>query len=288
MNPIWHDFLSNQNATILDNDTVQFTHNSPPLCPALYPLSQLALLKVTGEDSAQFLQGQLTCDIYKLNDDNSFFTAFCNAKGRVISTLLMIKHIEGFLLILPRYLMDKVQKKLQMYVMRSKVTVENISTEFCLTGITGLPEQLPSLTFPEDDFSHKTNLIKLPQSRYLMIESVDKTIDFWLKGIETRLNFQNSERWNYLDIQAGIAWLNEETSECYIPQMLNLEALGGISFDKGCYTGQEVVARTHYLGKAKRTLMTTESEQEANSGDIIQSHTYEDKTFFLVVLPIKS
>jgi folate-binding protein YgfZ len=284
MNLLWKAFLNKQNAIILDNDEIKFSHSTQQLSPSLYPISQLALLSVTGKDASSFLQGQLTCDVNKLQPDNSFFAAFCNAKGRVISTLLIIQQVDGFLLILPRCLVDKVQKKLQMYVMRSKVTLKNISTERCLIGISGKPEQLPLVAFPEDNFSHQTNLIKLPNSRYLMIETVDKTIDFWLTGIEKGLNFQDSTRWNYLDIRSGLAWLKKETSERYIPQMLNLDALGGISFDKGCYTGQEVVARTHYLGKAKRKLMITKSADEAKTGDIIQSSTYEGEHYFLVVL----
>ncbi|MCK5898452.1 MAG: folate-binding protein YgfZ [Methylococcales bacterium] len=270
MNPTWQDFLHQHPAVLLKIAT-----------QTLYQIDQLAILRVTGSDATVFLQGQLSCDVKKLSPQNSFFTAFCNAKGQVISTLLILKKDDHFLILLPQALLEKVQKKLQMYIMRSKVHLKNVSAELCLLGVS-------EVDLAQDNFSRQGDFIKLPQSRYLMISSVEKVIDFCFEKLNEGFLFQTSKRWHYFDLQAGLAWLTPDSSERYIPQMLNVEKFGGISFDKGCYTGQEVIARTHYLGKAKRELITTDAETIADKGTVLHSVTFDKKTLFLVVMPIQS
>ncbi|MCK4494222.1 MAG: folate-binding protein YgfZ [Methylococcales bacterium] len=269
MNPLWQNFLQQHSAIILKTTPQK----------ALYQIEKLAILRVTGSDATTFLQGQLSCDVKKLNPQNSFFSAFCNAKGQVISTLLILKHADHFLILLPHDLLEKVQKKLQMYIMRSEVQLKNVSAELCLLGLS-------AENAAEDNFSRQGDLIKLPQSRYLRVSSVENIIAFCTEKRKQGFHFQNSNGWDYLDIQAELAWLTQDSSEHYIPQLLNVEKFGGISFDKGCYTGQEVIARTHYLGKAKRKLIATKSESIANKGIILQSETVNDQNVFLVIMPI--
>jgi folate-binding protein YgfZ len=153
-------------------------------------MTDLSALAVTGNDAAIFLQGQTTCDV---NTDK--LGAFCNAKGRVISTFVLLKNENGFLLILPTSLLSTIQERLQRYKLRAKV--EMIETD------------LPAFNLPKN-----------------------------------------------------MPWLSPETSEQFIPQWLNLDTLGGISFTKGCYTGQEIVARTHYLGDVKRRLFLARCETD--------------------------
>ncbi|MDQ7091896.1 MAG: folate-binding protein [Methylococcales bacterium] len=297
MNSSWLDFLRSQKATFLDEGNIQFTEGPKNLTPALYPIPQLTALKVVGKDALSFLQGQLTCDMTTLNAENSFFAAFCNAKGRTISTLLIFKENDDFFLVLPTVLRDKVQKKLQMYVMRSDVVIQAIDNEYCLTGLACSFEQLNDSSAPTSDFTRNHELIKLPNSRYLMLTTVEKSIERWCQWLEEGLQVQNSILWDYLDISAGIAWLDQNSSENHIPQMLNIDKFGGISFDKGCYTGQEVVARTHYLGKAKRSLVSAEAAVETNFeagnvinqqgelvGKIIKRSDFEGKQKLLVVM----
>lgn len=257
MNQNFADFLASQPAVFSDNNALQFPLNKA--CDnALYAIAHLSVLKVNGDDAVQFLQGQLTCNINDLTEQNSFFSGFCNAKGRVISTLLILKHNAAFLIILPTVLLEKVTNKLKMYVLRSKVLLQDVSDEFCLSGLSCVNDMATYLSLPETDFSRHNNLLKLPNAHYLLIADVDKTISFWSERIEQGFQVCNSQQWQALDLNAGLAWLDETSSEEYIPQMLNLDKFGGISFTKGCYTGQEVVARTHYLGKAKRELFLTE------------------------------
>lgn len=247
MNPAWQDFLTSQ--------PISFT----PSSNALYAIPHLSILKVSGDDAAQFLQGQLTCNIKELTEQNSFFSGFCNAKGRVISTLLILKQNDEFLIILPTVLLEKVKNKLKMYVLRSKVQLENASEEFCLSGLSYTNEIALNLSLPETDFSRHNKLLKLPNVHYLLIANAEESVSFWSERIKQGFQVQGSQLWQALDLNAGLAWLDETSSEEYIPQMLNLDKLGGISFTKGCYTGQEVVARTHYLGKAKRELFLAET-----------------------------
>lgn len=299
MNSNWLDFLSSQGAIFLKNDTIQFSETNKTLTSALYPISQLSILKITGNDSSTFLQGQLTCHVKELREDNSCFAAFCNAKGRTISTLLIFKQAESFFLVLPTALKTKVQKKLQMYILRSDVQLIDANDDYCISGLHGLPEQLNDIKLPTNDFAREQELIKLPNSSYLMIATVKNSIRLWSEYLKKGCFVQSSWLWNYLDISAGLAWLDEESSEVYIPQMLNLDKLGGISFDKGCYTGQEVIARTHYLGKAKRGLFIAECAAHINFEDhnmsndtgepiakVIKSEKFADKQRLLIVMSI--
>ena len=271
MNPDWLDFLQTQQALLTDDNQLEFP-NSEISESGLYPLTSLGALKVSGVDATQFLQGQLTCNVNELNPQNSFFAAMCNPKGRVISTLLIFKQQDDFLLVLPVALLEKVHKKLKMYVMRSKVILENMTEEFCVTGL--------NLDTKNFSLADKDNIIQLPNSEtlYLIVASVNDSISLW-KELQTESNYpaQNSDIWKGIEIQAGLPWLNSDSSEAYIPQMLNIDTLGGISFNKGCYIGQEVVARTHYLGKAKRTMFvaTTETEDVQQALSVINTAGYK-------------
>lgn len=258
MNQNFADFLTSQHAIFSDDNQIQFPVTEP--CDnALYPIAQLGILKVSGEDAVQFLQGQLTCNVKELSDANSFFAGFCNAKGRVISTLLILKHKDVLLLILPTLLLEKVKNKLKMYVLRAKVQIQEAGDEFCLSGLRCSQNMATVLALPETDFARRADGLKLPNAHYLLIADAAETIRFWSERLAQDFHPQNSRLWQWLDFDSGLVWLDENSSEQYIPQMLNLDKLGGISFSKGCYTGQEVVARTHYLGKAKRELFLAET-----------------------------
>jgi folate-binding protein YgfZ len=251
MNLTWQNFLTTQSF-------------SNPVCNnVLYSIDHLGVLKVTGDDATAFLQGQLTCNIKELTQQNSFFAGFCNPKGRVISTLLLFKQNDEFLLILPLVLLDQIKNKLQRYILRSQVKIENGSDELCLSGLSCSKEMSSQLLLPEINFSRQNNLLKLPNNHYLLVADAAETIAFWSAQLKLGFQVQSSQVWQALDVNAGLAWLIESTSEQHTPQMLNLDKLGGISFSKGCYTGQEVVARTHYLGKVKRELFLAQTTIDA-------------------------
>jgi hypothetical protein len=252
MNSTWQAFLTSQSMRLTASTL------------ALYPIFHLSVLRVSGNDAADFLQGQLTCNIKEITAQNSFFAGFCNAQGRVISTLLILKRNDDFLLILPSMLLEKVKNKLKMYILRSKVQLQDANEDFCLSGLHCSNDMKEELSLPEANFSINNNWLKLPNAHYLSVASADESIIQMVKLQKQGFQLQNHQDWQNLDLQGGLVWLDETSSEEYIPQMLNLDKLGGISFTKGCYTGQEVVARTHYLGKTKRELFLAQT-----AGDVI-------------------
>jgi len=306
MNAEWIDFLKINNASVINDSEILFTDSQHAITDHIAAVPTLSILKITGADVAHFLQGQLTCNINDLSDSNSFFAAFCNAKGRTISTLLIVKNLDSYLLLIPLELIDVVSKKLQMYILRSDVQIQNVTNELCLLGITTTNNELlpnpPKIDFATNNSSEI--VIKLPSNdlRYLIISSAKQAIILWTQLTQDKnVKAASSTSWNYQDISAGIAWLSLATTEEYIPQMLNIDKLGGISFNKGCYTGQEIIARTHYLGKTKRELFLAECEitamldsenkifsehKQDSLGKIISFQKYGQKLRFLIVIPV--
>lgn len=178
--------------------------------------------------------------------------------------MIVIKHSDGFLLVLPSSLIDKVIAKLRMYVLRSKVILQDHRSNLRLIGLsTTLP--ITTLALPEATMAvveQPFNIVKLPSfaQRYLCLLDQTMVEDFLTQLRKDGFNQHGCDDWRYLEISSGIPWFDLPQSELYIPQMLNLDQLGGISFNKGCYTGQEIVARTHYLGQSKRQLYLAEAD----------------------------
>lgn len=270
---------------------------------SIYPVTHLAVLKVSGNDAAKLLQGQITCNVNDISETKSSLAAICNPKGRVIATFLLVKKEDVFLLVLPVEMLEIVRKRLQMYVLRSDVKVTDNSGECCLFGLCE-PEK-PRQRFTTEKHQERI-FVDFPAAtrRKLLIAGADNAIRFWAEKVDNQ-GFRNgsSDEWRYLDIISGIPWVTTASSEEFIPQMLNLDKLGGISFNKGCYTGQEIVARTHYLGKAKRELFLAEcqtsilpepnsniinrnSEEEEIVGKVLQGQQTKDICLMLVVLQV--
>lgn len=242
--------------------------NSHP-CNTLHILEHLAIIRISGEDATVFLQGQLTCDVRSLTEEKASIAAFCNPKGRVISTLILIKIDTEFWLLLPCSLLDKVMQKLRRYVLRSKVQISDASDSHGILGLT-INLAAPSMTLNTEAFAvnHQPGLsVALPSATPRLLCLCEReTLPDVLVALQTQgFMVDSADAWRYQDIATGFPWFEDEQSEQFIPQMLNLDGLGGISFSKGCYTGQEIVARTHYLGKSKRQLFTGECQHEVSS-----------------------
>ncbi len=282
MHTDWIDYLKNLN---LSPQLPDSNH------AILAPLTHLSVLNVSGNDAETFLQGQTTCDIKALVESKPSLGAYCNAKGRTISTFIIIKNEDGFLLILTSELLDTVRKKLQMYILRADVQLIDQSDQLCIIGLHNT------------QFSARSDLYTYPQQNnsFLFIGSPERAITFCTELIQQQnITLINEQAWLGLDIQAGIPWLFKETTEDFVPQMLNLDKLKAISFEKGCYTGQEIVARTHYLGKNKRAIYLaqcsheisispgcsiSETGDETNSlGSVILAAQQNSTTQLLVVL----
>lgn len=281
MHADWNNYLQ----------TLTFSPQTSNNQALLAPLSHLAVLSVTGTDAASFLQGQVTCNINTLLDSTPILGAFCNAKGRTISTFIIIKQQESLHLILTSELLDKVRKKLSMYILRADVQITDQSDQLCIIGIHNKALNTQSNLYQYPEFANSQLFIGTPEQSRLFT-------DKFLKNQAVTLVDGNI--WTGLEIRAGIPWLYQETTEDFVPQMLNLDKLNAISFDKGCYTGQEIVARTHYLGKNKRTLYRANScvqstiapgciisdsaRSETQMGTVINSSSQATGNQLLVVL----
>lgn len=306
MNTDWIDFLKSNNATLSDNLAIQFPKSQQTSSNSITALAHLAIVKITGKDAVHFLQGQLTCNINELTESNSFFSAFCNAKGRTISTLLILKSADAFFIVLPVELVDKVSNKLKMYILRADVQLTDVTDKFGLIGLNtehaDLLASLPKEPFATSQASEISIKFPANNNRYLLISPVSQAPALWTQFITDYAHVAiNSDSWLYQDISAGVPWLTQTSSEQYTPQMLNIDKLGGISFNKGCYTGQEIIARTHFLGKAKRELFLAEctsdtlidenskiitDESEQTIGHILSSQSHAKNYRILVVMPV--
>jgi tRNA-modifying protein YgfZ len=287
MNSNWKTFLLNQQTLPNDENRVAFADTANISENSIYPLTHIAVLSVTGKDAAKLLQGQITCNINDISETKSSLAAMCNPKGRAIATFLLVKKSDEFLLILPVELLETVKKRLQMYVLRSDAKITDSSDELCLLGLCEpeLATQAFSTLIQKDIIS-----INFPgsTSRKLLITDVENATRIWTEQVDFKgFRTGSSNEWLYLDIISGIPWVTTATSEEFVPQMLNLDKLGGISFNKGCYTGQEIVARTHYLGKTKREMFLAECQTltlpESNSS-IINKNSAEREVVGKVLL----
>lgn len=264
MNPEWKNFLQTEHAEFTGDGRIVFPRarrGQPHLCP----IAHLGVLAVSGRDAAKLLQGQATCNVFEVGPAQARFGAFCNPKGRAIATFLLVQHTDEYLLVLPLTLLDTVKTRLQKYVLRSDVRLADRSDDVCLLGVS-LDEDAAAPMFSAHSEAQALS-IALPSTatpRMLVIADVEHARRLWsdYRGKQAYAA-ADSEDWRLLDLLAGIPWLDSTTSEEHVPQMLNLDKLNGISFTKGCYTGQEIVARTHYLGKSKRALFLAQCELHA-------------------------
>jgi len=283
----WQEFLISQGATIENNQVTAFAgndgikHNQTILAD----LSHVGLLQLDGEDAADFLQGQVTNDVKKLDGSNFQYAGYCTPKGRLLALFLAFAHQGHLHLQLNRELLEPILKRLKMYVMRSKVTIQDVSDNIIRFGIAG-PEAISAMNtyfgannLPQQPYELKTleqaTIIRLPGivARYQIYTTDEHATKIW-KALSAHSQPADKAQWDYWEIQAGIPDIALATQEAFVPQMINLDALDGINFKKGCYTGQEIVARTHYLGKVKRRIQLAHlnSEQAPQIGDDINSN----------------
>lgn len=239
----------------------------PPVAATYLPLTLIsldawAMISVQGPDSAKYLQGQLTLDITQLGENRHQLTAQCDAKGKVISTLRIFPWQQGFGCLLRQSLVDNVLAELKKYAVFSKVTIEPVETT-TLLGLAGagarreltkLFTQLPDATAPVIVASTAVLLwFAEPEERFLLAVSAQQR-HLVMEALSATATFSCSEQWQALNIEVGQPIIDNALSRQFIPQALNLQLLNAISFTKGCYTGQEMVARAKYRGANKRAM----------------------------------
>lgn len=214
------------------------------------PLTDQGLIRASGEDAPGFLNNLLTNDMAHLAPDGARHAALCTAKGRIIASFLIWKENNDFLLQLSADILPAILKKLSMYVLRSKIKLTDISAERVLVGTVGSPVG-PAAPMTTAAYEGGT-AIRLDADRCVLALPADR-----LAAIQAELGTPAAlSAWHLAEIGAGIPRIVAATQEAFVPQMVNYEhsAVGGVSFQKGCYPGQEIVARTQYLGKIKRRM----------------------------------
>ena len=230
------------------------------------PLTDLGLISATGDDAANFLHNQLTNDVEHLGLQEARLAGYCSPKGRLLATFLMWKTGDTILLQLSRQIQATVQKRLQMFVLRAKAKLVDVTDSHAILGIGGqaaagvlqkwFPE-LPATSFAKSDSTAGT-LIRVADAfgepRYQWIASIETAQQAWPELIKV-LTPVGTPLWRLTDIHAGMPHITQATQEQFVPQMINFELIGGVNFKKGCYPGQEIVARSQYLGKLKRRML---------------------------------
>ena len=252
--------------------TINLTSGNNILCD----LSHLGLLEISGADAITFLQGQVTNDVKLLVGNNAHYSAYCNQKGRMLALFLAFSHYDHLHLQLNRELLEPIMKRLKMYVMRSKVEIKDVSDSIIKFGLNG-PQAASMLALlfsnvPIHDYELMTlengAILKLPSAnndaRFEIFTDAANAPLIW-DALKNNCQVVEKTYWELLEIQAGIPDVSLATQEQFVPQMLNLDILNGINFKKGCYTGQEIVARTHYLGSVKRRTYLAEITADSQS-----------------------
>lgn len=223
------------------------------------PLTHEGILAVRGPDAGKFLQGQITCNINYLGTSGSSLGARCTPKGRMLSSFRIVSVADGFLLAMNQELLAPQLAELQKYAVFSKAKLGDESAAWVRFGLGGADAVLQALGL---DLATQADSVTSTDS-LLAIRLSDGRAELWAPAeqaetLRARLSEQLAEAslndWLLAQIRAGIGQVTGTTRELFIPQMINLQAVGGVSFKKGCYTGQEIVARMQYLGKLKRRL----------------------------------
>ncbi|HID82773.1 MAG TPA: folate-binding protein [Chromatiales bacterium] len=271
MKPDWQTFLIDAGAEFSEQIPMRVESYGSPIREqhlvltgdTLCDLSHYGLIEAHGEDAETFLQNQLTNDIRQINPSHSQLNAYCTPKGRMLAIMRILKRGDSYYLKMPHKLIEGILKRLQTYVLMSKVTLEDANDALVRFGFAG-PEAEKELEqavggFPKAvDEVLQTNdlsIIRIAGTlpRFEIYAELEPAQTLWDK-LNVRGAPVGAAAWELLDVLSGTPEIYPETQELFVPQMANLQLIDGVSFQKGCYPGQEIVARMHYLGKLKRRM----------------------------------
>ncbi len=286
MNKDWQDKLVSFGASVDSDGRLSFADDSGAYgsqiaaqaqenVPLLVDLSPLAVVDITGPDAEAFLQAQVCNDLTSLSKNDVQINGYCTPKGRLLAVFTVFSNEDGYRILLPDGVAQTFAKRLQMFVMRAQVSI-NVSTDLICSGLifdavssadtVQLPANTPSLPTTELQVSknqqmqivrwHDTPSVvsaetdnQRVQPRYICIAAQDTMSELWEIDSFHRRSYPH---WQWADINAGIPNVYTSSTEQFIPQMLNMHLINALSFKKGCYPGQEIVARMQYLGKLKK------------------------------------
>lgn len=277
MNPAWGEFLLARGACIeggrvRDFGDLRRESDAARSGALLADLSHLSIIDVSGGDAAAFLHGQLSSDVAALTPDQGQMSAWCNPRGQVVAVMMLLRAGDRFRIVLPRELGAAFLRRLGMYVLRSDVQLIDRSNEIVRIGIASPVQQPPPAGAGGDAPAlwrsrelDGISIVSLPGAgarRLLCHGSVESMRPFWDR-LARDVTPAGTTRWQLLDLLAGIPWIVPELGERFLPQELNLEPLGGLSFTKGCFPGQEIIARVHHRGRPKYGLYRFTVEADA-------------------------
>jgi folate-binding protein YgfZ len=224
-------------------------------------ISRLGLIRFSGAEAQAFLHNQLSCDVAALTPGKSTYGSYCTPKGRVLATFLLWRAGEDFFMQLPSPLREPIQIQLSKYILRSKVKATDASTDWTVIGVAGKDAAahvqraagaVPTAVHQVAQASGAT-MIRLPGDRYEIVAARDKS-QALLDSLASGTDKMGPDYWDWLDIRAGVPVILPATQEAFVPQMVNLDLIGGVSLTKGCYPGQEIVSRMHYRGTLKQRM----------------------------------
>ena len=281
MNENWQEFLGANGANIENGLVTNFGDLSHELASArdatiVAPLVHLSLIECAGEDAKSFLHNQLTSDVNHLTPGAAQHAAWCTAKGRMQASFLNYRTSDAYRLLLSADLLAATQKRLQMFVLRSKVRISDLTGANEIIGLSGPKAEaalihaglpVPGEAVASAAFADGT-IIRIDASRFVLVSAAAAAPALW-QALSALAMPAGTPVWQWLDVQAGIPLITEATKEAFVPQMANFDKIGGVSFHKGCYPGQEIVARTQYLGKVKRHLYRIHADVPVAAGALI-------------------
>lgn len=236
------------------------------------PLPHLGVIRVEGEDAAKFLHGQLTQDFALLGLSQARLAAFCSAKGRMQASFIGFKRSPTeILLVCSRDLLASTLKRLSMFVLRAKAKLSDASGDYALLGLAGDPAT--ALAGSAQPAWTKTDVGAANLVSLYPAEGVPRAL--WLAPVgepQPQGLAMDAATWLWTEVRSGVATITPPIAEAFVPQMLNYESVGGVNFKKGCYPGQEVVARSQFRGSLKRRAYLVHSDQAMAAGnDVFQA-----------------
>ncbi len=279
-NSRWKEFLIGQGAVMDDTGVRHFAESDAHAQNRLAAhgdivadLSHLALIRAHGPEAAAFLQGQLSNDIHGLDAGCSQLSAYCDPKGRVLALFRVFVRDQVYHLQLPAALQPATLNRLKMFVLRAKLTLDSADHDLIRIGLSGpnaqrlLAEIIPQPPVDAGESRQHEDITALrlpgPFARFELITNVETAEQIW-SALSRRARVVGASAWAWLDIAAGIPTILPGSSGEFIPQMLNLDLLGGVSFQKGCYPGQEIVARVQHRGRVTHRLYCAHSDTAAS------------------------